>query len=59
MMRLRGSGRHLWFAWNRLRYFWPQAKSRRDAGRRLAAEYAAHGLDWKPPRHWLIPDWWW
>ena len=50
---------HLWFAWNRTRYYWPQAKARKRAGERLREEYAKLGEDWKPPRHWLIPMGWW
>ena len=44
-----------WKAWNRTRYYWPQAQSRKRAIANLAAFYAAHGETYRPPRPWWIP----
>lgn len=45
-----------WKLWNRTRYYWPQAQTRKRTGERLAAEYARAGVDWTPPRRpWWLP----
>ena len=44
-----------WKAWNRTRYYWPQAQTRKRAIGFLSAEYARHGIEWKPSRPWWMP----
>jgi hypothetical protein len=54
----RGGNRWRWWAWkawNRTRYYWPQAQARRRAIANLRAGYAEQGIDWKPVRPWWLP----
>lgn len=44
----------LWKTWNRTRYYWPQAKTRKRAEAKIREFYAEHGETWKPRS-----PWWW
>ncbi len=46
---------YIWKAWNRTRYYWPQAKARRRAIEKLRADAAKYDAEWNPRHPWWVP----
>jgi hypothetical protein len=44
-----------WKAWNRTRYYWPQAQSRKRTIANLERGYAELGVEWKRSKPWWLP----